>query len=166
MKPILNIYDFLPVLILVVQALIFLLSTVAVLRYLKILQLPYAGMQHSKLVVAATILLSVMMISFADTEAVLQTVKTFHNYVDGFYRNLFIKFSQFMLVIVLTECLFALLCFAALRIIPGFRQSSASEEDMPGAILQAVVIFTLAILMYICAKEIMELVTPKYINFT
>jgi hypothetical protein len=165
MKSILNIYDFFPVLLLVLQTLIFLLSIVAALRYLKILKLPYAGMEHSKVLIAAAILLSMMIISFADVEGVMQAVKTFHNYEDGFYRNLFIKFSQFTLVIVLTECLFGLLCFIAIRIIPGLRQSSATEDDMPGAILQAVVILIIALLMYVCAKEIIEHITPKYINF-
>lgn len=164
MKPILNVYDLLPVLLLVIQTLIFLLSTVAVLRYLKILRLPYAGMEYSKVVIAAAMLLSIMIISFSDVEGVAQAVKTFHNYGDGFSRNLFIKFSQFMLVIVITECLFGLLCFIALTIIPGSRQSSAAADDIPGAILQAVVISVTGILLYACAKEIIEPLTPKYIN--
>jgi hypothetical protein len=165
MKSILNLYDLLPVLLLVLQTLIFLLITIAFLRYLKILQLPYAGMEHSKVVIAAVILLSVMIISFSDVGGVVQAVKTFHNYGEGFYRNLFIKLSQFILIIVLTECLFGLLCFIAIRTLPGFRQSSATEDDMPGAILQAVVILIIAILLYACAKEIIEPITPKYINF-
>jgi len=154
-----------PVLLLVLQTLIFLLSTIAVLRYLKILKLPYAGMENSKLLTAAVILFSAMVISFADIDAVMQTVKTFHNYGDGFYRNLFIKFSQFILVIVLTECLFGLLCFIAIRTVPGFRQSFATEDDMSGAILQSIVILIVSILLYACAKEVIESITPKYINF-
>ena len=166
MKSILNIYDLLPVLLLVLQTLIFLLTTILVLRYLKILQLPYAGMQYSKLVIAAVILFSVMIISFADVEAVVQSVKTFHNYGDGFYRNLFIKFSQLILIIVLAVCFFGLLCFIAIRIIPGFRQTSATEDDIPGAILKALVMLIIGILLYACAKEISETITPKYINFS
>lgn len=166
MKSILSIYDLLPALLLVLQTLIFLLSTIAVLRYLKLLQLPYAGMSYSKVLIASVILLSVMIISFADVVGVVQAVKTFHNYDEGFYRNLFVKFSQFVLIIVLTECLFGLLCFISIKTIPGFRQSSATEDDMPGAILQAVVILIMAILLYACAKEIIESITPKYINFT
>jgi len=166
MKSILNIYNFFPVLLLVLQTLIFLLSTIAVLRYLKILQLPYAGMQYSKVVIAAVLLFSVLLISFADVEGITQAVKTFHNYGDGFYRNLFIKFSQFILVILIAECFFALLCFMAMKMLPGFRQSSATDDDIPGAVLQAVVIFIIAILLYACAKEVIETITPKYINFT
>lgn len=165
MKSILNFYDLLPVLILILQTLIFLLTTMAILRYLRILQLPYAGMEHSKLLVGAVTLVSIMMISFADIEGVVQSVKVFHNYGDGFYRNLFIKFSQYMLIIVITSLLFGVLCFIALKVIPGFRQSNLSNDDMPGAILQAVVIFILAFLLYSCAKEIIEPITPKYINF-
>ena len=166
MKPILSMYDLLPVLLLLLQTFIFLVSTIAALRYLKILQLPYAGMEYARLLIAAVVLLSVMVISYADVEGVIQAVKTFHSYGDGFYRNLFIKFSQFILIIVLTECLFALLCFVVIRIMPGFRQSFAKEDDMPGAILQALVIFIVALLLYACAKEIIGQMTPKYINFT
>lgn len=166
MKPILSMYDFLPVLLLLLQTFIFLLTAIAVLRYVKLLQLPYAGMEYARLLVAAVVLFSAMIISFADVEGVVQASKTFHNYGNGFYRNLFIKFSQFILIILLTECLFALLCFIIIRVSPGFRQSFVEGDDMPGAILLAVVIFILAVLMYSCAKEIIEILTPKYINFT
>jgi hypothetical protein len=166
MKSILTIYDLLPVLLLVLQTFLFLVSAITVLRYLKILQLPYAGMEYPKVVIAAVILLSVMIISLGDVEGIVQSVKTFYNYGDDFYRNLFIKFSQFMLIIVLTTGLFGLLCFIAIRIIPGFGQSSATENDMPGAILQAAVTLIIAILLYACEKEIIGMITPKYINFT
>lgn len=165
MKSILSLYNLLPMLLLVVQTLIFLVSTVAVLRYIKVLRLPYAGMEHSKLLIGATILLSLIIISFSDVGGVIQTVKTFQNYETGFYRNVFVKFSQFILLTVLTQCLFGLLCYVCIKIIPGLRQSSVNEDDMPGAVLQAIVIFLLALLLYACAKEIIETVTPKYINF-
>jgi len=166
MKPILNIYNFLPVILLVVQTFIILLGTITVLRFLKLLQLPYGGMAYSKLIVAAVALLSVMIISYADVEGVIQTVKVFHNYGDGFYRNLFNKLSQFMLIIAITVCIFGILCFIGIRIIPGFRQSSTTEDDVPGAILQALVILIIAILLHICSKEIIENITPKYLNFS
>jgi len=166
MKSILNIYDLLPFFLLVLQTFIFLFSTIAGMRYLKILQLPYAGMLYSKVIIAAVILFSVMIISFVDIDAVVQSVKTFHNYGDGFYRNLLIKFSQFILIIVLAMCFFGLLCFIALRIIPGFRQTSSDEEDIPGAILRALVMLIIGILLYACAKEIIATITPKYINFS
>lgn len=165
MKSILNIYDLLPALILVMQTFLILLIAIAVLRYLKILQLPYAGMEYPKVILAAAILLSVMIISLADVEGVVQSVKTFRNYEDGFYRNLFTKFSQFMLITVSTAFLLGLLCFIAIRTIPGFRKSPGSEDDMPGAILKAVVILIIAFLLYACSKAIIETITPKYINF-
>ena len=166
MKSILSMYDLLPVLFLALQTVIFLLSTIAVLKYLKLLQLPYAGMSYTKLIISAVILLSVMVISFSDVEGVTQSVKVFHNYGEGFYRNLFTKFSQFILVIILAQFLFAFLLFIALKIIPGFKQSFADEDDIPGAVLQAVVIFILALLLYNCAKEVIVQLTPKYINFS
>jgi hypothetical protein len=166
MKSILNSYDLLPVLILVLQTLIFVLATMVVLRYLKILQLPYAGMQYSKVVTAAVVLFSVIIISFSDIEGVVQSVKTFHNYGDDFYRNLFVKVSQFILIIVLQIFLFGLLCFIAIKIIPGFRQTTANEDDIPGAIFKALVMLTFGILLYACAKEIIVTITPKYVNFS
>lgn len=166
MKPILNIYDFLPVLLLLTQTLIFLAGTIAVLRFLKIVQLPFAGMEYAKLVTASVILISMMMISFADVEGMMKTVNAFHNYGDGVYRNVFIKFSQFVLVIIVTQCFFGLLCFTALKIIPGFRQPPGESDNMPVAVLKAVVMVVLAVLLYACAKEIIETLTPKYISFT
>lgn len=165
MKSILSIYDLMPAIMLLLQTFIFLFSAITLLKYYKLLHLPYAGMAYPKLVMAATLLLSVMIISFSDVDGMVQSIKTFHSYGDSFYRNLFIKFSQFILIIVLTECLFALLCVITLRIIPGFRQSFADEDDMPGAILQAIVIIIISILLYSCAKEMIAQITPKYINF-
>lgn len=165
MKSILSIYDLLPVVLLVLQTFLFLFCAIAVLRYLKILQLPYAGMEYSQLIKGVGILMSIMIIGFSDAEAVVQTVKTFHNYGDGFYRNTFIKFSQFILLLMIAECIFGFLCFIALRIIPGFRTSSAAEDDIPKAILQVLIIIIIAILMYTCTSSIIETLTPKYINF-
>src|SRR6478672_12334919 len=98
MKSILSIYDFLPLLLLVLQTFILLACTVVVLRYFKILELPYAGMEQRKVLLGAIILVSVMIISFSDIQAMVQSVKTFRSYTDGFYRNVFIKFSQFILI--------------------------------------------------------------------
>lgn len=165
MKSILNIYDFLPIALLVLQTFVLLLTTVWVLRYLKILQLPYAGMLYSKVVITAVILFSVMIISFADIEGVFQSVKTFHNYGDGFYKNVFTRLSQFIFIIVLAVCLFGLLCFIAIKMIPGFKQT-ANEDDIAVAILKALIILIIGILLYACAKTIIETMTPKYVNFS
>lgn len=165
MKPILSIYDLLPAILLIAQTFIFLLCTVTVLRYLKILQQPYAGLAYPKLLTASVSLFSVMIISFADAEGVVQAVKAFHNYGEGFSRNLLTKFSQFIFIILLTACLFGLLSFIAIKVLPGFRKSLADEDDIPGAVLRVVVILIIAILLYSCAKEIIEIITPKYINF-
>lgn len=166
MKPILTLYDLLPVLLLALQTVIFLLSVIAVLRYLKLLRLPYAGMSYPKLITASVILLSMMIISLCDVEGMFQSVKVFHNYGEGFYRNLFLKFSQFILVVVVTALLFAFLCFVVIKVIPGFQQSSGDENDIPGAILQGIVFLILAFLLYSCAKEMILQLTPKYINFS
>ncbi len=166
MHSILNMYNFLPLLLLVLQTFSFLMGTFVVLRYFKMLQVPYAGIEYRKVIVAAAILISVMAISLSDAEAILQSVKTFQNYGDGFYRNLFIKFSQFLLVIVLSLCLFGLLIFSSIKIIPGFKRSLAAEEDLPGAILQAIVILVFAAVLYICTKDVITSLTPKFINFS
>ncbi|WP_144888706.1 hypothetical protein [Lacibacter cauensis] len=148
------------------QTFILLLSIVSVLRKIKLLQLPFAGIAYPKLLITAAILLSTMMISFADIDGLMQSVRVFHNYGDGFYRNLFFKFSQFILLIMLSEFLFALLFFVSIRIIPGFRQSFADQDDLPGAILLSIVMLLLAFLLYCCTTEVMEKLTPKYINFS
>jgi membrane-bound acyltransferase YfiQ involved in biofilm formation len=165
MKSILSIYDLFPVLLLCLQTVLFLTSTMAVLRFLKLLQVPYAGMDYARLIKGAAILISVMLIGFCDMESVVQTVKTFHNYGDGFYRNVFIKFSHFIVVILIAEVVFGLFCFLVLRILPGFRQSSSDADDIPGAILQAIVILLVAVVVYTCTKAVVEPLTPRYINF-
>lgn len=165
MKSILSIYDFLPVLLLVIQTIIIMISTVYVLRYTKILQLPYAGMENRKVVLASTILLSALIISFSDVEALIQAVKTFQQYEENFYKNVFVKFSQFFLVIILAQGLLGLLSFFALKIIPGLKASYSTEDDMPGGIIQGLITIVFAVLLYLCAKEIITTITPKYINF-
>lgn len=166
MKSILNIYDLLPLFLLILQTFTFLIVTFVILRNLKILQVPYAGMQYSKVMIAAVVLFSVMMISFADVEGVVQSVKTFHSYGDGFYKNVFMKFSQFILIIVLTISLFGLLSFISLKMIPGLKQASVTEDNIPVAVLKSLVILMMGILLYAYANGIIEAITPKYINFS
>jgi hypothetical protein len=122
-------------------------------------------MENRKVVLASTILLSALIISFSDVEALIQAVKTFQQYEENFYKNVFVKFSQFFLVIILAQGLLGLLSFFALKIIPGLKASYPTEDDMPGAIIQGLITIVFAVLLYLCAKEIITTITPKYINF-
>jgi uncharacterized membrane protein len=77
----------LPVLLLVLQAFILLFLCLFVLRRLKIVKTPYAGMDYSQVIIAAAFLFGVFFISTSDTGALFQAFKTFQNAASTIFWN-------------------------------------------------------------------------------
>jgi hypothetical protein len=167
MQSILNFQLLIPISLLVLQTFILLFIEVAVLRRFKILKLPYAGMEYSNLIIVAILLFGVFFISTADIGALFQSFKTFQNARENIFSNTFYKFSQFFLVIFFFQILFALISFFIIRLLLGFKNSikELEEGNIPGSILMAVIILSFAIIFQFCAKEVIEYITPQYLNF-
>jgi hypothetical protein len=165
MNTVLNFHVILPILLVIIQSLILLFCTIAALRYFKLLRSPYAGMAYNKLIFVSVVIGSVFIIGTADIEGLFQATKTFDNVDAGFYSNTFYKFSQFFFVIFIFELLFFLICFVLIKIIPGIRNFINDEEDLPAGILLSVMVLGMALVLQLCAKEMIVYITPQYLNF-
>lgn len=157
----------LPIGLLVIQALIVLFICVGVLKRMRILRTPYAGMEYSQLIIATVFLFSVFLIAIADTTALFQAFKTFQNNKQDVLSNTISKFSQFFLVVLFFELLFGLISFLVIKLLLGFKNSfqEINEGNVPAAVIMSIVLLGFSITLNTCAKEILEYMTPQYLNF-
>jgi hypothetical protein len=155
----------LPVALLLVQAVVLLFIFIWVLRKLKILRTPFAGMEYSQVMVAAAFLFGAFFIATADSSSLFQTFKTLQNAGQKTSSGL-TKFNQFFLVIVFFEALLTLISFFASKLLLGLKNTAKEIEEgnIPVSILLSVIIVGFAIILQVCAKEIIEYITPHYIN--
>ena len=124
-------------------------------------------MEYSQIIVAAAFLFGVFFIGTGDSAGLFQAFKTFQNANKAVFSDTFSKFSNFFLVILFFEMLFALLSFFTVGILLGFKKpmKEIEEGNIPTAILAAASIIGFAIVMQFCAKEVIMLITPQYISF-
>jgi hypothetical protein len=167
MHSILNFDILLPIGLLLLQAFLLLFICIFVLRRIRLLKIPYGGMEYSEVIVAAMFLFSVFFISTANIEGLFQAFKTFQNQQENVFSNTFSKFSQFFLVILLFELLFGIVSFFIIRILLGFKSSfrEIQEGSIPSAILTGVLLISFAVLLQFSAKEVIQYITPQYLNF-
>lgn len=167
MHSILNFDILLPISLLLLQSFLLLFICIFVLRRIRLLKTPYGGMEYSEVIVAAMFLFSIFFISTANIEGLFQAFKTFQNQQENVFSNTFSKFSQFFLVVLLFELLFGLVSFFIIRILLGFKNSFREIQDgsIPSAILTGVLLISFALLMQFSAKEVIQYITPQYLNF-
>src|SRR5215207_1859017 len=121
MNSIFSVENLLPALLLVIQAFMLFFICLFVLRKLKILTFPYAGLEYSQLILASAFLFGVFFISTADSGGLFQAFKTFQNMHSKLFSNITSKFGQFFLVIVFLEFLFGAFCFFIIKLLFGFK---------------------------------------------
>lgn len=166
MTSILSFNFVLPIGLLLLQAFILLLISTSVLKKLKLLRTPYAGMEYSQIIVAATFLFGVFLISTADTSGLFQAFKTFQNAKQDLWSNTFMKFSQFFLVILFFQVIFVLASFLLCKLLLGYKNTfqEIDEGNVPASILTSVVLLCFSMVLQVAAKETIDYITPKYLN--
>ncbi len=167
MNSILHFNLLLPIGLLVLQSIILLFLSFTILKRRKILKAPYSGMEYSQLIVVSSFLFGVFFISTGDISGLFQSFKTFQNAKLNVFSDTFLKFSQFFLVIIFFEILFALLCAFAVKLLLGLKNTVKELEDgdIPAAVLIAIIVVSFSIVLQYCSKEVIDYITPKYINF-
>jgi len=155
-----------PIVLIILQCFVLLFGSITILKRLKFLKTPYAGMEYSQLLVGAAFIFGVFLISTGSTASIFQSFKTFQNGSEGVFTNTFSKFSQFFVVVVVFEVLFFLVGIVSVRLFAGFgKANQVNEGNMPVSILVAVVLIGFSIVFQFCTGEIVDYITPKYINF-
>jgi hypothetical protein len=157
----------LPIALLTLQTFALLFSCMFVLKKLKILKTPYAGMEYSELIIVSAFLFGVFFISTADIGGLFQAFKTFQNIGTRIFSTTFSKFGQFFLVLLFFEILFGLVSAFVIKVLFGFKSSlkEIEEGNIPSAVFMAVIIISFAIVFQFSAKGIIEYIIPKYLNF-
>jgi hypothetical protein len=166
MTSILRFEMLIPILLIILQEFVLLFGSITVLKRLKFLKTPYAGMEYSQLLIGAAFILGVFLISTGSTAGVFQSFKSFQNGSEGVLANTFSKFSQFFMIVLLFEVLFFLVGILSIKLFAGFGKSNQVEQgNIPTSVLVAIILIGFSIVFQLCTGEIVDYITPKYINF-
>jgi len=165
MKSILQFEILLPILLLIIQTLVHLFICLFVLKRIRLLKTPYAGMEYSQVIVATSILAGVFFISTADVAGLFQTFKTFQNAGSDILFNTLKNFGQLTLITFLLEIAFGLTSFLIIKLLFGFKNTlgEVKEGNMPASILMSIIILGFSLIFQTATKEILEYTIPQYI---
>lgn len=167
MEAIFNVQILIPIGLLLLQTLFFFFLCLFLLRRTQIIRLPMAGMEYSNVIVAGAILFGLFYITTADIQGLFQAYKTYQNSGEALAINTFAKFSQYFLVILFLAVLYGIVAFGIIRLLLGFKSSVQEIQagNIPGSILMAVLVISVAILLQRTGEEIMTYLTPQFVNF-
>ncbi len=167
MKQFFDISILLPIGILLVQSFILLAICMYVLRKMKLISLPLGGMEYSQAIFAAACLISLFIISTSTIGATFQSFKTYNAQGMPIFKNLLGKSGQFLLVILVFQTLLGGLIFLAAKLFLGIGKfmEELNIGNIPFSIFVAVMTIGFSILLQHVCKEVIELITPHYLNF-
>lgn len=167
MNAIFNFHNWMPVFVQVIQLLIFISVAVFLLRKTGIIRYPLNGLEYSQVVFAGVIVFSVLLISTSGTSAMFQMFKTYQAEQPIPRQLYFEKCGQYFLVTLLFELFLGLplLLFASKALFSGNLIKEILAGSIPSALLAGSIILGLAIGLRVMSAEVMEFITPHYLNF-
>ncbi|MBO9592522.1 MAG: hypothetical protein J7599_06385 [Niabella sp.] len=149
-------------LLLLFQTYILFYITLFLLRRLKMLKRPYNGMDHAELLVAAVVLLGVLFLSSANAPALFQAAQSYSDLDLSPAKHLLLYFVRSFAVILFFSGLYVMLGFVHLRLL--FRRYY-STPGIATSILIATVTIGIALVCWFTCKEVLDYITPRFINF-
>lgn len=161
MKTLFPPYIVLPSLLLVVQTYLLICITLPLLRRIKLLKKPYAGMDYAETLLATILLLGVLFISSADATGLFQAARTYDNPQELIEKTTLQFFARSFLVILLMSTLFIGLNYLNMRL--WFRDYYKSP-GLPLSMLLSAIAVALALTGWFTCKEVIDGITPKLIN--
>lgn len=167
MKEVLNFGSLLPIAIVLIQLFIFLFICLYLFRKFKVIKLPYAGMEYSQAIFAGAILFAVFFVSTALIPAIFQSFKTYQNQPINLLPPMFGKSGQLLLIILFFEILLGVLIYLVSKVLFGIDKGlkEIEEGNIPFSIFISVIIIGCSIVLHLMAKEMMEYITPRYLDF-
>lgn len=167
MKELLSFDILLPVVITLIQVFLLLFICLSVLRKIKIIKMPYAGMEYSQAIFAGTILFAVLFLSTAGIPSIFQSFKTYQNQEIQLLRPIFSKSGQVLLVILFFQILLGALIYLASKVLFGMGKGlqEIEEGNIPFSIFISVMVLGFSIVLQFMAKEMMEYITPHFLDF-
>lgn len=167
MKVILNFQSLFPVVVLLLHAFIILFLCIYLLRKVGILKNPLSGLEYSHAIFGAITIFSVLLISTAGATALFQTFKTFQNQGNPPWQLYLSKSGEYFLVILFFEVLLALiiLLFTRTFLLKGNGIKDMLEGSIPSALVFSAIVLGFAIVLRVMAIEVLQYITPQYLNF-
>jgi|GEM_PF-2177111 hypothetical protein len=164
MKALANFEILFGLLLLIFQFIVLTLIFILALRKSGLLKFPIAGLEYSQGIFVSLLLVGGYIIGLSSIIYVFETVKSIQNAGQPVYITTFVKFSQFFLVILLLEILYWLLVLFSAKLLFGLK--NAFQEIITGNIPASCFVGSIALgyslLMYFSARELFELITPKF----
>ncbi|MEI9910466.1 MAG: hypothetical protein WDO71_12845 [Bacteroidota bacterium] len=146
---------------------IILFLSVLMLRRLKMIKLPFGGVEYSQVIFVCSTLFGVLFIATAEVPAIFQTFKTLQNQSTGITQPLAAKSAQFFVVILFFEMLLVGLVFLCSKVFSWLEKGVKEIENgnLPFSLFTSTIIIGFSIVLKIMAAEIIEYITPHYLNF-
>ncbi|RFM26562.1 hypothetical protein [Deminuibacter soli] len=148
--------------LLIVQSYLVIYVSLLLLRRMKLLKRPYSGMNDAETLPAAFILLGVLIISSANAPALFQAVKSFGETYTSITEPFLLFYARSFLVTLFTSLLFIALNFVNLRFL--FR-ADYPVPNLPVNLLICAIGVGFAIICWYTCREVLDNMTPQYINF-
>lgn len=167
MKQLFDISIMLPFGILLIQSLILLAICMYALRKMQLISLPLGGMEYSQAIFTAACLISLFIIFTSAISPTFQSSRTFNAQDIPLYTNLLGKSGQFLLVILVIQTLQGGLMFLGAKLFLGTGKftEELNTGNIPFSIFVAVMTIGFSILLQQMCKEVIEYITPHYLNF-
>ncbi len=155
----------LPITLQILQALLLLVASMALLRKTRILSTPIGGAAYSSAIYAAILLLGVMIIVAGSTEALFKSHKALWGRDGGFWEVL-LSFSNFFGVTVAGAALYLGISIIVTDVIGGGAgQEEVRDGNLPLSLIGAALSLGIALVMYAITQPVYEWLTPVVLNF-
>jgi hypothetical protein len=148
--------------LMIIQTYLLVYMSLLLLRRMKLLKRPYSGMDHSESLTAAIIMLGLLSISSADVAGIFQAAKFYGDGPISMREPLFAFCAKAFLVILFFSLLFIFLNYINIRFL--FRRDYQTPS-LPVSIFLSVIAIGLALVCWFTCKEIVDNMTPRFVNF-
>lgn len=167
MNSVFNLPQLLPIVISLVQLFIIIFLVLMLLRKLKILRLPFGGVEYGEAIFVSSIILASFLIAIADIDAIFQAYKNLDNRGEELLKPLLVKAGQFSIVVLFFILLLGLVVYLFYLLFGKLNKTSEKpiNENIPLCILLAVVTIAFGLAFHAMVKDIIELLIPRYLNF-
>lgn len=167
MHPLLNPQQLFPVTILLLQTLIFLFMTMVLLKKAKLAVIPFAGAEYSQVVIVSSVVFSVLFISSSSVTGVFTAFKTFQGQQLPIIKPLLLQASQYFVVLCFFELLLWGLALVYFKLFSwmGPVLTSIQQGNLAVSLVIAALLIGSSILLQAMSKELIDSITPQYLNY-
>ena len=166
MKEIFYLVNWLPFVWILVQSWLFLSISLFLLRRMKLLVAPVAGMEYGHVAVAGSLLLGTLILSTGEISSIFQAAKTLQYGGDHVLPNTLLKFTEYFLVGILSMGVFLIIGFCNHRYLFKTKMdNNPNDGNTAVGVLIGCINIGFAIILGIWAKELAERITPTFVNF-